>query len=102
MRMTQEQLDEYTQRQSRNTPQNSHVAAVTHSVLPDKQAVGVTPAKGVKGVKLNEAQKKSLVVVLPFKLPTWNALLAMGVWQRKKERDRIHAAVLRCIANAKG
>jgi hypothetical protein len=38
-------------------------------------------------------QKKTLVIVLPFKLPTWNALLAMNHWARKKERDRIHKAV---------
>jgi hypothetical protein len=48
------------------------------------------------------AQKKSLVIVLPFKLPTWNALLAMNRWQRAKERHRIHDAVLRSIQSASG
>ena len=100
MRWTDEQLAEYA---ARNTRQTSHVAAVKHLVLPDKQGIGVTPAKGVKGLKLDSTQKKSLVVVLPFKLPTWNALLAMNRFQRAKERHRIHAAVqLACIASAKG
>ena len=46
------------------------------------------------------AQKKSLKIILPFALPTWNKILAMGIWQRKKERDRIHAAVLKSVRSA--
>lgn len=34
-----------------------------------------------------------IVVELPFPLPTWNRILAMHHWERKKLRDLIHAAV---------
>lgn len=34
-----------------------------------------------------------LIIRLPFKLPTWNCLLAMDQWKRKKVRDQIHALV---------
>jgi len=55
--------------------------------------------------KLNKTDKKKLfhpgiqrfILVLPFRLPTWNALLAMNKWQRKKVRDVIHRAILECI-----
>jgi len=40
------------------------------------------------------AKKKIIRVVLPFRLPTWNQLLAMGYWQRKKIRDLIKSAVV--------
>lgn len=39
------------------------------------------------------AQKKTLKIILPFRLPTWNMLLAANPWQRKKVRDWIHAAM---------
>jgi len=42
---------------------------------------------------------KKIVLALPFRLPTWNALLAMSPWQRKKVRDAIHHAVSECIAS---
>ena len=32
-------------------------------------------------------------IVLPFPLVTWNRLLAMNQWERKKYRDWIHRAV---------
>lgn len=34
-----------------------------------------------------------MIVRLPFPLPTWNRLLAMHHWERKKLRDWIHHAV---------
>lgn len=119
MRMTQEEYDNYIAQRVQQAEQRennrkhivgtleyarqaTYAPRVKQNAVPDKQGIGVTPAKRSAGLKLDSTQKKSLVVVLPFKLPTWNVLLAMGVWQRKKERDRIHAAVLRCIASAKG
>jgi hypothetical protein len=39
---------------------------------------------------------RRLTIILPFRLPTWNQLLAMNHWQRKKVRDWIHGAVLMC------
>lgn len=40
---------------------------------------------------------KHIRIVLPFRLPTWNQLLAMNRWQRKKVRDWIKGAVSTCI-----
>ena len=96
MRMTQEQLDEYTAKRVQQAEQREK----NH-----KRIVGTAKdsTSALQGLKLDSTQKKSLVVVLPFKLPTWNALLAMNRFQRAKERHRIHAAVqLACIASAKG
>jgi len=33
-------------------------------------------------------------IELPYPLPTWNRILAMNHWQRKKLRDWIHASLL--------
>ena len=65
MRWTDEQLAEYA---ARNTRQTSHVAAVTHLVVPDKQGIGVTPAKGVKGLKCatEDAEQLALARYLDF------------------------------------
>jgi serine protease inhibitor len=38
-------------------------------------------------------KKKVQRLILPFRLPTWNQLLAMNHWQRKKVRDLIKNAV---------
>ena len=32
-------------------------------------------------------------IELPYPLPTWNRILAMNPWQRKKLRDMIHASL---------
>jgi hypothetical protein len=40
------------------------------------------------------AKKKITRLILPFRLPTWNQLLAMDRWQRKKVRDMIKGAVV--------
>lgn len=42
---------------------------------------------------------KKRVLIFPFRLPTWNQLYAMHWRERKKVRDWIHDAVLRCIQN---
>ncbi len=47
--------------------------------------------------KLNLNGIKHIRLILPFKLPTWNQLLAMNRWERKRVRDWIHLAVLQCI-----
>lgn len=96
---TEEWLTGYQQRIQKQAERAIGTQKVTQNIVPP------TPKgdNALQGLKLDSTQKKSLVIVLPFKLPTWNALLAMGVWQRKKERDRIHAAVqLACIASVKG
>ena len=99
MRWTDKQLAEHI---AKNTPQTSHVAAVTHLVVPDKQGIGVAPAKGVKGLKLDSTQKKRVVIVLEGKLPTWNNLLSANRWQRMKIRHEIHERVFTFIRNAGG
>lgn len=38
---------------------------------------------------------QKITIVLPFPLPTWNRVLAMHHWQRKKLRDALHELV--CI-----
>lgn len=42
---------------------------------------------------VNKHCYRSTEVILPIPLPTWNRLLAMGHWQRKKLREMIHFAV---------
>ncbi len=37
--------------------------------------------------------KRQTTIRLPFPLPTWNRLLSMHYWERKKCRDLIHEAV---------
>jgi len=34
---------------------------------------------------------------LPFPLPTWNRILAMGIWQRKSLRHYIHDMVVNTV-----
>lgn len=38
-------------------------------------------------------------IELPFPLPTWNRLLAMSPWERKKCRDLIHRMTSMCIVS---
>lgn len=40
---------------------------------------------------------KSLVIELPIPMPTWNRILGMGIWERKKLRDLIHEYVSRSL-----
>jgi hypothetical protein len=65
-------------------------SSVTNPTVKDSLTVG----------SLGGTQKKTLVIVLPFKLPTWNVLLAMNHWARKKERDRIHKAVADAVSTS--
>ena len=44
---------------------------------------------------------RSFTLILPFKLPTWNQLLAMNRWERAKVRHWIHQFVLDAIQRAK-
>lgn len=44
---------------------------------------------------------KNLKIVLPFPLPTWNRLLSMNQWERKKLRDWIHESIRRVVNNEK-
>lgn len=41
-----------------------------------------------------------MIIELPFPLPTWNRLLAMNHWERKKCRDLIHR--MTCISIQSG
>ncbi len=52
-----------------------------------------------KKIKMSEILKKrpNIRLILPFRLPTWNQLLAMNRWERKKVRDWIKNAVYMCI-----
>ena len=40
---------------------------------------------------------KTLTIILPFPLPTWNRILAMHHWERKKFRDLTDQLVSRFI-----
>lgn len=40
-------------------------------------------------------------IELPFPLPTWNRILAMHHWERKKLRDQIHQMVT-CVVAGRG
>lgn len=59
--------------------------------------IGCNPSAVVDSVPLKK--KGNLTLILPFKLPTWNQLLAMDHWQRKKVRDWIKRQVSECIAS---
>lgn len=43
-----------------------------------------------------------LKFILPFPLPTWNRILAMNPWERKRLRDWIYRAVYICIHYGEG
>ena len=43
---------------------------------------------------------KSFTLVLPFKLPTWNQLLAMNRWERARVRHWIHQYISFAIQKA--
>jgi hypothetical protein len=45
-------------------------------------------------------KKKVQRIILPVKLPTWNAILAMGIWQRKKLRDAIHGLIANVVSTS--
>ena len=42
-----------------------------------------------------------LTIILPFPLPTWNLLLSVNRWRRKKIRDLIHTMVKTIVDNKK-
>jgi len=44
--------------------------------------------------------ERYLHLVLPFKLPTWNQLLAMNQWERMEIRRWLKDAVSTCIRSA--
>lgn len=46
------------------------------------------------------AKKKVQRVILPIKLPTWNTLIAMNPWERKKVRDAIHGMVANVVSTS--
>ena len=53
-------------------------------------------AKGNRGkgaIAPGKFQGENLTLILPFKLPTWNALLAMNQWKRAKVRHWLHDAI---------
>src|ERR1041385_286257 len=47
-------------------------------------------------------QKPRLTIVLPFKLPTWNALFAMNPWERQRLTNWIKNFVYSSIQGAGG
>lgn len=49
--------------------------------------------RGKGGTAPGKFQGENLTLILPFKLPTWNALLAMNQWQRAKVRHWLHGAI---------
>lgn len=61
---------------------------------------GIEEAKACKGIVTLAPQKKTLVVTIPGTLPTWNRLLAAGIWKRKKIRDEIHKRVADAVSQS--
>lgn len=62
------------------------------------KATGAAKKKvGPQGQKRGKWQGENLRLILPFKMPTWNQLLAMNHFQRAKVRKWIHAQVSTCI-----
>ena len=45
-------------------------------------------------------KKKVQRVILPIKMPTWNTLIAMNPWERKKVRDAIHGMVANVVSTS--
>ena len=89
LRMTQQEYDDYKLRKER----------LIHSLgtaKDQKDIVTLAPAKETPPAGL----KKKLVISLPGTLPTWNAILAAGVWKRKKIRDEIHKRVLDAVSQS--
>lgn len=39
-------------------------------------------------------------ITLPVPLPTWNKLLGVNRWQRKKIRDMVHSLVIICAESS--
>lgn len=46
------------------------------------------------------SKKKVQRVILPIKMPTWNTLIAMNPWERKKVRDAIHGMVANVVSTS--
>lgn len=98
MIMTQSEYDELMARQATFTPQglkNDKLPSPTYQ--PEVKSC----LRGDKCEIENTAQKKTVKIILPFRLPTWNMLLAANPWQRKKIRDWIHAAISTCEVSEK-
>lgn len=51
------------------------------------------PLSGSGSPKSEEA----ITITVPIPMPTWNRILAMHHWQRKKLRDSIHELICTCI-----
>ena len=95
LRMTEKELAEY---QSRRACQKAAMPPKTQK--KEKDIVPLTPTKQTTPQAQNEriAQKKTLLISIPGKLPTWNHILAAGVFKRKKIRDEIHRRVLDAVS----
>ena len=68
-----------------------------------RQTAGKLPSlpspEEVAELRGKKPQWGNLRIILPFKLPTWNQLLAMDHWQRAKVRTWIKEQVSECIVN---
>lgn len=95
-RYTQQEYDELIARQATFKPPQPIIKLRPISDIGGKVK---QPVNALNLQIKNEAQKKTVKIVLPFRLPTWNMLLAANPWQRKKIRDWIHAAILSCSAD---
>src|SRR3990167_933261 len=51
---------------------------------------------------LRQAKMNSIQIILPFRLPTWNQLLAMNRWERQKVVNWIREFVSTSIHDAGG
>ena len=76
-----------------HTRQATYAPRVKQNVVQPIQVMGEEKKTRHKGDMKETAQKKTVKIILPFRLPTWNMLLAANPWQRKKVRDWIHAAM---------
>ena len=69
---------------------------------PAEKAPVLTPEpQTVKGGGKNKGKipERNIRLILPFKLPTWNQLLAMNPWERNKVAKWIKGQVSACIVS---
>jgi hypothetical protein len=84
LRFTEEDLENYQLRMRKLTTEalcKPREAVITDAPIPDYATDNDQPLSKVK---------KTLKIVLPFKLPTWNLLLGVNRWQRAKIRHWLH------------
>ena len=92
MSYTEQEANELIARQAAKLKQGRPTNSKSMSAVAPTNEI-VAQGRFEPKSKTEPAQKKRLVIRLPFKLPTWNVLLASDQWKRKKIRDMIHVLI---------